>query len=219
MFKTASMLGVAFLGVTGAALAAGNADLGQAKAEVCAACHGPDGNSIALPPPADPWPKLAGQLPEYVIKQVHDFKSGRRKNEQMSPQAQAVAEADLADIAAYYARQRMKANEVGDKELLAKGEQIFLKGKGRPQVVPACIGCHGRSGEGNRDWGKLMSRAPTVLAPAIGGQHANYLEQQLKAYRDGSRANDEARVMRDIATRLSDTDIAAVAEYAATRGN
>jgi len=86
-------------------------------------------------------------------------------------------------------------------------------------VVPACIACHGRSGEGNRDWGKLMSKVPTVLAPAIGGQHATYLEKQLKAYKDGSRNNDEAKVMRDITARLSDADIAAVAEYAATRGN
>lgn len=217
MFKTVSMLGVAFLGVTGAALAAGNAELGQAKSAVCAACHGVDGNSIALPPPADPWPKLAGQVPEYIIKQVHDFKAGRRKNEQMQPQAQAVADVDLPDIAAYFAKQQIRAEEVSNKALLAQGQQIFLKGKGRPDVVPACVGCHGQHGEGNRDWAKLMSRAPTVLAPAIGGQHANYLEKQLKAYKDGSRNNDEARVMRDIARRLSDEEIAAVAEYAATR--
>lgn len=217
MLKTAMMLGGMVLGGASAALAAGNADLGQSKAAVCVACHGPDGNSVALPPPADPWPKLAGQLPSYIIKQVHDFKIGKRKNEQMEPQAQAVAEADLADIAAFFAKQQIQPNEVANKDLLAQGEQIFLKGKGRPHVVPACVGCHGKAGEGNRDWNKLMSRAPTVLAPAIGGQHANYLEKQLKAYRDGSRANDEAHVMRDIAKRLNDSDIAAVSEFLASR--
>lgn len=217
MLKTVSMLGVALLGATGSAFAAGNPELGQAKAAVCMACHGADGNSVALPPPADPWPKLAGQLPDYIVKQVHDFKAGRRKNEQMSPQAQAVAETDLADIAAFFGKQQVTANEATNKESLPLGEKLFLKGKGRPSVVPACVGCHGPAGVGNRDWSKVMSRAPTVLAPAIGGQHASYLIKQIKAYKDGSRANDEAKVMRDIAGRLDDSDIVAVAEYLSTR--
>jgi cytochrome c553 len=219
MRKPLSLLGFAFLGATCGALAAGNPELGEAKAAVCMGCHGPDGNSIALPPPADPWPKLAGQLPDYIVKQVHDFKAGKRKNEQMTPQAQAVAETDLADIAAFFAKQKPKAEEATNKELLASGEKLFRKGKGRPSVVPACIGCHGPDGVGNRDWDKLMVRVPSVLAPSIGGQHASYLVKQLKAYKDGSRANDEAKVMRDIASRLDESDIAAVAEYLSTRGH
>lgn len=196
--------------------AAGNPELGQQKAAVCMACHGPDGNSLALPEPAQPWPKLAGQVPEYIVKQIHDFKAGRRSNDQMSPQAQMIADADIADIAAFFAAQRVTPQEAAQKELLAKGEQIFLKGKGRPQVVAACIGCHGFNGIGNRDWGKLMAKPPALLAPAIGGQHANYLVRQLKSYRDGSRKNDPGKVMADIAGRLDESEMLAVAEYIST---
>lgn len=200
----------------GQAGAAGNPELGQQKAAVCMACHGPDGNSPPMPDPAPPWPKLAGQVPEYIVKQIHDFKAGRRSNEQMSPQAQMVAEADIADIAAYFAAQRPTRQDAAQKDLLAKGEQIFLKGKGRPQVVAACVGCHGFNGVGNRDWNKVMAKPPAVLAPAIGGQHANYLVKQLKAYRDGSRVNDTGKVMEDIANRLDENEMLAVAEYIST---
>ena len=175
-------------------------------------------SSPPLPPPTEQWPKLAGQLPEYLLKQLHDFKAGRRANEQMSPQAQAVSDADMADIAAFFAGQKIGPNEAGNKDLLAQGQTIFLKGKGRPQPVPACIGCHGPNGVGNRDWGRIMSKAPTVLAPAVGGQHASYIARQLKSYRDGSRNNDVAHVMRDIARRLDDKDIDAVSEYLAGLG-
>jgi cytochrome c553 len=180
------------------------------------ACHGPDGNSMALPPPADPWPKLAGQVPEYIIKQLHDFKAGRRNNVQMSPQAQAVAETDIADIAAFFASQKVRPAEATRKDLLAKGEAMFLKGKGRPQVVAACVGCHGLNGVGNRDWAKLMVKEPVILAPAVGGQHASYVVKQLLAFRDAMRNNDNGKVMRDIAGRLDDNEIAAVAEYLST---
>lgn len=200
------------------ASAVGNPELGEKKAAVCMACHGADGNSPPLPDPAQPWPKLAGQVPEYIVKQLHDFKAGRRSNEQMSPQAQMVADADIADIAAFFAVQRVTSQEAAQKELLARGEQIFLKGKGRPQVVAACVGCHGFNGIGNRDWAKTMAKPPVILAPAIGGQHANYLVRQLKSYRDGSRNNDPAHVMSDIAARLDDVEIMAVAEYVASLG-
>ena len=199
----------------GPAGAAGNPEAGQQKAAACMACHGADGNSPPLPPPTEQWPKLAGQLPEDPLKQLHDCKAGRRTNEQMSPQAQAVNDADMADIAAFFASQKIGPNEAGNKDLLAQGENIFLKGKGRPNPVPACIGCHGPSGAGNRDWAKIMSKMPTVLAPAIGGQHASYIAKQLKSYKDGTRSNDVAHVMRDIAQRLDDKDIDAVAEYLA----
>lgn len=200
----------------GQAGAAGNPELGQQKAAVCMACHGPDGNSQALPDSAPPWPKLAGQVPEYTVKQIHDFKAGRRSNEQMSPQAQMVADADVADIAAFFASQKVNRQEATQKQVLAKGEQLFLKGKGRPQVVAACVGCHGFNGIGNRDWAKTMAKPPVILAPAIGGQHANYLVKQLKAYRDGSRNNDPGKVMTDIATRLDESEMVAVAEYLST---
>ena len=202
--------------LAGTASGAGNPELGQQKAGACIACHGADGNSMALPAPADPWPKLAGQVPEYIAKQVMDFKAGRRSNVQMSPQAQALAEADIPDIAAFFASQKVRPVEGVRGELLARGEQLFLKGKGRPQVVAACVGCHGLDGTGARDWAKLMAKPPVILAPAVGGQHASYVVKQLLAFRDGSRANDNGSVMRDIAARLDEKEIEAVAEYMAT---
>ena len=212
----ASAFLVVSLGVSQFVSAAGNPELGQQKAAACFACHGPDGNSPALPPPTEQWPKLAGQMPEYINKQLHDFKAGKRANAQMSPMAQNVAEADIADLAAYFAKQQVKPSEAADRTLLATGEKLFTKGKGRPDQVAACMGCHGMSGAGRRDWVESYKTMPTVLAPAIGGQHASYVAKQLKAFRDGSRANDVGKVMHNIAIRLDDKEIAAVAEYVST---
>ena len=190
--------------------AAGNPDAGQQKAAACTACHGPDGNSLA-----DMWPKLAGQLPDYLVKQMKDFKAGKRADEQMSPQVANLAEADMPDIAAWFAAQAIRPGE-GDKALRAKGEQLYLKGKGRPVPATACVGCHGPAGAGNKDWNTTWTKVPAVLAPGIGGQHAAYIEKQLKAYRDGTRSNDPARVMREIARGLDDGEIKALAAYVAT---
>jgi cytochrome c553 len=202
------LMALASLSVT----AAGNPEAGKEKAAACMGCHGADGNS-----PTDMWPKLAGQLPEYITKQIHDFKKGTRKNDQMTPMAEALAEVDLPDVAAFFAQQKVKP-EAAKPEFMAQGEKIFTKGKGRPAVVPACLGGHGPNGAGNPNWNKTMSKAPVVLAPAIGGQHAAYIAGQLKAYRDGGRKNDVAHVMRDIASRLDDKDIEAVSNYIATLG-
>ncbi len=207
---TRTLIAVLIVSTSLTSFAAGNSAAGQQKAAACMACHGPDGNSLA-----DMWPKLAGQLPDYIHKQLQDFKAGRRQDEQMSPQAANVAEIDMADIAAFFAGQTVKPG-AADKALLAKGKEIYLRGKGRPQPVTACVGCHGPGGAGNRDWGKTLSRAPAVLAPAIGGQHAAYLVKQLKAYRDGTRHNDVAQVMRQVAGGLDDGEVAAVAAYAAS---
>lgn len=198
-----------------AVLAAGNPASGQQKAAVCGACHGADGNSTPEIYAALKAPKLAGQVPEYTVKSLHDFKAGRRTNESMSPQAQAVAEADIADLAAYFASQQSKPNAVANKDLLAQGEKIYQKGKGRPSVVTACIGCHGPKGIGNRDWANVYSKVPVVLTPAIGGQHAAYVSAQLNAYKSGARSTDPGSVMRNIAGRMDEKDIAAVSEYIA----
>lgn len=120
----------------------------------------------------------------------------------------------MPDIAAWFAVQAIQPG-AGDPALRAKGEMLYLKGKGRPTPVTACIGCHGPAGAGNKDWNKTWARAPAVLAPAIGGQHAAYVEKQLKAYRDGMRSNDPARVMRDIVRSLDDEEIRALAAYVA----
>lgn len=206
----------AFLGAAlsaAAAFGAGDPASGERKAAVCIACHGADGNSAA-----DIWPKLAGQLPEYLVKQMKDFKAGARRDEQMSPQAANLAEADMADIAAFFAARKASPAAEADKTQLAKGEQLYLRGKGRPAPVTACVGCHGPKGDGNRDWRNTQLRPPVLLAPAIGGQHAAYVAKQLAAYRAGRRDNDPARVMRDIARGLDDGEIAALAAYVATLG-
>jgi cytochrome c553 len=213
----AALVCAALTSISGSVFAApGNVEAGQEKAVVCGGCHGVDGNVGPEIFAAIKAPKLAGQVPEYIVKSIHDFKSGKRVNESMSPQAQAVADVDVANIAAYFGAQHATPVASTNKELLAQGEKIFLKGKGRPDVVAACVGCHGLGGRGNHDWGKTMSRVPTVLAPAIGGQHAAYLLTQLAAYKAGTRATDEAKVMRDITHRLTEQEIAAVAEYVST---
>lgn len=196
----------AFAAGIGQAAAAGNAANGQAKSAACGACHGMDGNSVN-----PEWPKLAGQIPEYIVKQLHDFKAGRRSNETMSPMAQPLGKEDIEDLAAYFAAQKPNAGEAR-AELRARGEQIYLKGRHRPAVI-ACIGCHGPQGQGNSEWGRNLAPPPAVLAPALGGQQAAYVVKQLQDYRKKARTNDVGRVMRDISSRLSEEDIAAVAEY------
>lgn len=195
----------------GQAPAAGSAEAGKTKAAVCMGCHGVDGNS-----PADMWPKIAGQLPQYISKQLHDFKAGRRVNEQMSPMAQPLSDQDIDDLAAFFASQKVSKVAQLKTELLAAGEKIYLRGKGRPDVVPACVGCHAPAGQGKADWAATMKLPPATLAPAIGGQHAAYVASQLKAYKSKARNNDVGHVMRDVAGRLSDADILAVSEYAAS---
>jgi cytochrome c553 len=204
--------GVLFIAALAASMplptfAAGDPAAGEKKAAACMACHGPDGNSLA-----DMWPKLAGQLPDYIVKQLQDFKAGRRNDEQMSPQVANLAEHDMPDIAAWFATQTIKP-VASDKALHAKGELLYLKGKGRPAPVTACIGCHGPAGAGNKYWNKTWAKVPAVLAPGIGGQHAAYIEKQLLAYRAGTRNNDPARVMRDIARGLDDAEIKSLAAY------
>lgn len=205
---------IAALAVSAMALCATSAMSAEtsaaAKAAACMGCHGADGNS-----PADMWPKLAGQLPEYIAKQLQDFKAGRRKNEQMSPMAQALAEADIPEVAAYFSQQKVKPAS-GKQELLAAGERLYFKGKGRPDVVAACVGCHGQSGAGRNDWKETMQNPPVILAPAIGSQHPAYVAKQLLAYKSGERSNDPAKIMRDITARMSNEEILAVAEYVGT---
>lgn len=185
----------------------GDAQAGQEKAIPCGACHGVDGNSLN-----PEWPSLAGQIPDYLKKQLSDFKAGHRADPLMSPMAQALAAPDVEDLVAYFAALAPKNPGVSGKN--TAGERIYLKGKLRPQAT-ACVGCHGPAGAGNAAWGKTLAAPPAVLAPAIGGQQAPYLAKQLKAYRDGTRKNDAARVMREIAASLDDQEIAAVAEYIA----
>jgi cytochrome c553 len=182
--------------VSGAAGAAGDPKAGEAKSAVCLACHGPNGNSLV-----PTWPKLAGQHPEYIYKQLMDFKSEARKNEQMSPQVIPLNEQDFADLAAYFASQT-QAPGVADPAAVELGGRIY-RGGNPASGVPACSGCHGPAGSG----------VGLAKFPRIGGQHATYVDQTLKYFRDGARANDPNGMMRGVSARMTDAEIAAVSQF------
>lgn len=180
----------------GAAGAEGSAEAGQAKTTTCVACHGADGNSVN-----PEWPNLAGQHPQYLSKQLQAFKSGARQNPLMSPMAAPLSDQDIADLAAYYASQTPKGLEA-DPSKVASGKRLFIGGD-IERGVAACAACHGPGGDGN----------PTAVYPQLNGQHATYVEAQLKAYRAGTRQTDPNQMMRNIASNMSDEQIAAVASY------
>lgn len=209
-FGIAVFAALTMFGVQGVQ-AAGNADAGKQKAATCMACHGADGNS-----PNEMWPKIAGQLPQYIQKQLQDFKYGRRKNEQMSPMAQPLTEQDILDLAAYFGSQKAGRLEQPKNAAVALGEKIYMKGKGRPDAMAACVGCHGLNATGKADWSATMKVPPTTLAPALASQYPAYTSSQLKAYKTGARNNDIAQVMRDITSKLTQAEMDAVAAYLGT---
>jgi len=179
------------------AVAVGDAVAGKEKSAPCAACHGVDGNSVN---PA--WPKLAGQHAEYLAKQLWYFKHGERDNATMKPMATALDEQGRADVAAYYASQKMTIGQA-DPELVELGERIYRSGNKDSGVAP-CMGCHGPNGVGN----------PAALYPALHGQHAQYVESQLHGFASGNRANENAKKMMQIlASRMTNQEIRAVASY------
>lgn len=185
------------LGLVGVAHAAGDAKAGQAKAAVCGACHGADGNSMA-----PNFPKLAGQGERYLLKQMHDIKDGKRTVLEMTGLLTNLSDEDLADIAAYFSSQNASIG-AADPKLVAQGEALFRGGK-LAEGMPACTGCHNPSGLGNAEAG----------FPHLGGQHAAYTAKQLTAFREGERTNDgDAMIMRSIAAKLSNKDIAAISSY------
>lgn len=176
----------------------GNAAAGKAKTAACVACHGVDGNGGADPT----WPKLAGQSPEYLAKQLVDFKSGVRKNPIMNGMAAGLTPQDINNIAAYYAAQKIKPGAAGSKELAHQGERIYRGGNAQ-MGVSACMSCHGPSGHG------IPPRFPRVSA-----QTAAYTERQLLDFKASRRANDDG-IMTRIAFRMSEAEIKAVSEYMA----
>ncbi|MFL9814076.1 cytochrome c4 [Stutzerimonas sp. VN223-3] len=194
------------LGITGMAHAAGNAEAGQEKVAVCGACHGADGNSAA-----PNFPKLAGQGERYLFKQLQDIKAGSsptaepgvgRKVLEMTGILDPFSDQDLADIAAYFASQKMTVG-MADPALVAQGEKLFRGGK-LDLGMPACTGCHAPNGVGNDLAG----------FPQLGGQHAAYTAKQLTNFREGNRTNDgDAMIMRTIASKLSNKDIEALSSY------
>lgn len=174
----------------------GDAAAGKAKSASCAACHGVDGNGGADPS----WPKLAGQIPEYLYKQLVDFKSGKRSDPLMSGMAAPLSEKDMRDLAAFYASQKIKPGAAASQELAGKGERLYRGGNAKTGVS-ACMSCHGPSGHG------IPPRFPRVT-----GQTAAYTEKQLLLFKSGKRANDDEMMTR-IAFRMSEAEIKAVSEY------
>ena len=176
----------------------GNAEAGKTKSATCAACHGADGNSVN-----PEWPKLAGQHPSYILKQLMNFKNDARVNASMSPMAKPLSDADMADLAAYFSSQVKKLGEA-DQTKVALGEQVY-KGGNNATGVAACAACHGPTGAGN----------PAANFPSLNGQHVTYVKNQLLAFRTGARANDAGKMMRNVAAAMSDAEMDAVAEYIA----
>ena len=168
---------------------------GEATAtQVCGACHTFDG-SRGLP--ANPI--LQGQHPEYLAKQLAEFKSGQRTNAIMQGMASTLQPQDMRNVAAFYASKTAKPGFAKHKDSLLAGERIYRAGIASINV-PACAGCHSPNGAGL-----------PIQYPRLGGQHQDYLEAQLKAFRSGERANNQ--VMADIAHRMSDSEIKAVSDY------
>ena len=196
--KAMALVVTAGMAYAGAAYGAGgDAQKGQSIAANCAACHGRDGNQTT----AQTIPKLAQQIEAYLVKQLHDFKSGARKNSIMSSMASTLSDQGVKDVAAYFSSQKMGSDKVSDKSLADEGKQIFTGGIAKDSV-PACSSCHGTHAEG---------MPPTF--PRLAGQHAQYVVAQLKTFKSGDRANDPNAVMRNIASKLSDHQMEAVAEY------
>ena len=162
----------------------------------CASCHNADGNSSI---PANP--KLAQQHPEYILKQLQEFKTGKRKNAVMTPMASHLSDQDMRDIAWFVGAKKVKTGFSKDKDTIAMGEKIYRGGIADRQV-PACAGCHSPNGAG----------IPAQY-PRLGGQHADYTVAQLTAFRDGGRLN--APQMIGVAAKLNDREIKAVADYIA----
>ncbi len=176
----------------------GDPKAGQAKAAACGACHGMDGNSSSAQ-----YPKLAGQSEQYIVTQLMRFKSGVRQNAIMQGMAASLAPQDMHDIGAYFSRQK-RSPGVADAKLAQEGEKLYREGDpGRG--IPACMACHGPDGAGNPGW----------RVPNIGGQHADYVQAQLKAWHDGTTwgSDTHAMIMPAIAQRLTEQDISAVSSY------
>jgi cytochrome c553 len=175
----------------------------QIAGQVCAACHAADGNSVAAANP-----KIAGQIPEYLHKQLTDFKGqgGKkplRESPIMTPMVANLSDADMKNLAAFYSGQQIKPAAASDKDLAALGQKLW-RGGNAATGVPACAGCHGPAGAG----------IPAQY-PRLSGQFAEYVAAQLKLFRDGARANDPNGMMRGVAARMTEREIRAVAEYAA----
>jgi cytochrome c553 len=189
-----------FFFLSGAAIA-GDAAAGKAKSAACGGCHGFDGNSSI---PA--YPKLAGQNEAYIVNQINAFKANTdRQNAIMMGMAAGLSDEDAADIGAYFQAQSLKDAAPFDADKAAAGRELY-KGGDMQKGIPACQACHGPAGAGTAGIGY----------PQLGGQYADYTLAQLKAFKDGTRKNDDKMLMRSIVEKLSDDEMEAVANYIAS---
>jgi len=184
------------------AYAAADIEKGKTIADtVCAACHGPDGNS-----PAPLYPKIAGQYVGYLEQSLKEFRKGpqgKRNNPIMYGMVANLSDDDIANVAAFYASQKMTPGSAS-KDLVEKGARLYRGGN--PETgVPACLACHGPQGLGNE----------LANYPKISGQYADYIATQLKTYRSGERADDVNGIMRGVAKEMTDDEITAVSSYIA----
>ena len=197
MIRFAVVFGlILFVSLTGQVWADGNAEAGKARSATCAACHGPDGNSANAE-----WPNLAGQHASYIVSQLNAYKSGDRENALMTPMAMMLDEQAQKDLAAYYESQASK-RLTADPELVEAGEKLY-RGGNTETGVSACTACHGPAGNG----------IPEANMPRVAGQHATYVANQLRLYASGERHSDANQMMRNVAARMSEVEIEAVASY------
>lgn len=174
----------------------GDAEAGKAKAAVCAACHGADGNSVN-----PEWPTIAGQHADYLADQLLAYQTGARQNALMTPMAMPLDDNDRADLAAYYSAQQANGG-VADPALVGAGQRVY-RGGNLATGVSACAACHGPGGYGN----------PGAGIPRLAGQQAGYTAAQLRLYASGQRRTDMNQMMRNVASALSDEEIVALASY------
>ena len=170
----------------------------QIVSQVCIACHGMDGNGTE---PANPeFPKIAGKQAVYLLKQLNDFKSGKRKSDIMAGIVAELSADDMSNLALYFAGQKNKPGIIMLPDLVASGKKYYEEGS--PEVgVPACSGCHNPDASG------------TDKYPHLAGQHATYTYQQLKRFASSERENDRGLVMQSLAMRMSEQEMKAVSEY------
>ncbi len=193
----AALVTTVFSSAAGDIAAPAQPDLAKGAASfgaVCAACHAPDGNSLI---PTNP--KLAQQHPEYIIKQLTEFKAGKRENAIMNGMAATLSDSDMRNIAYWVNNNKATPGAAKERELVLLGEKIYRGGIADRQI-PACAGCHSPNGAG----------IPAQY-PRLSGQHADYAVAQLTAFRDGLRKN--SLQMTQVAAKLNDREIKAVADY------
>lgn len=197
----AQALLVALCMIGAAAADGGDPIAGKTKSEICQGCHGEDGISV------NPMcPNLAGQFTRYLEKQIRDFQREKRVDPIMTGMASGIAETqDAQDIAAYFSSRKRMAGKPIKSALADKGKEIYLGGNPETGLY-ACVNCHGENGKGKS--------ATNNVFPVIGGQTKDYIMKQLRDLRSGERHNDPAGMMGNIAKKLSDEEIEAVAEYA-----